>query len=292
VQVMLNPRLIVWPGSPLSLLIEQDDGSLLSLGSRYVPLIRLLRSWIGPVSALSVDEMLLARVADVTSARLLEDRVLITAGSHAKSEAWSGFRLCEADDALSDQQSGELVVEERREVDHPVLIIDNALRATCITALEEWFNRQTFSLADIDSERTSYSRHWVKPLDSKISDLLTVPLISWLDAITRNCRLHSEILLAEAKAYITPYGDVPTYHKDSERGPTITAVLFAHKQWQLDWGGELIIADMGGEPKIAIAPKPGRLVVFRGDLPHKAGAPSRVSSIARSTLVLRYEALT
>lgn len=58
-------------------------------------------------------------------------------------------------------------------------------------------------------------------------------------------------------------------HVDYERHPIIpdrerrlNLILFMHHRWETFWGGQLLLCDMHGKAKFAIAPTPGTLVGF------------------------------
>lgn len=74
---------------------------------------------------------------------------------------------------------------------------------------------------------------------------------------------------------IGPGGNLPT-HLDADGHARLgllrawSAVLFAHPDWEPEWGGELYFCDRHGNPVASYAPLPGRLVAFdcRGDAYH------------------------
>lgn len=285
---VLNPRVILWPGTKTSLVLVQDDGRFEEIFPVPNGLLPLLKGWSSRTSVTDIERSLANSGMDLNATALLDLGLLVRIEEASCLHEWQGFRLSDADVSLSPGGLEELEIDERTGVDFPVAVVDSSLSKDCQMTLTNWFSRQSFILADVDSERASFSKHWIRPLDSELGRLLATPVLGWMDALCRLCAPHLRLHLTEVKAYTTPYGDVPTYHQDSERGPTLTGVLYCHQDWQPDWGGELIIANSDGEPKVAIAPKPGRLVVFRGDLPHKAGSPSRLSYTPRNALVLRY----
>lgn len=283
-----NPRVIIWPGTRTSLVHVREDGRFENIAPVPTTLLLLLKGWSNPTSVTDIEQSLASSGIDLGAPALINLGLLVRIEEASRLYEWQGFRLSDADVSLSPGGLEELEIDERTGVDFPPAVVDNSLSESCQTTLANWFSRQSFILADVDSERASFSKHWIRPLDSELGRLSATPVLGWVDALCRLCAPNLRLNLTEVKAYATPYGDVPTYHQDSELGPTLTAVLYCHQEWQPDWGGELIIADSDGEPKVAIAPRPGRLVVFRGDLPHKAGSPSRLSCTPRNALVLRY----
>ena len=76
-------------------------------------------------------------------------------------------------------------------------------------------------------------------------------------------------------------------HKDSSRAEDQTAILYLNKTWLREWGGETMIYN-GNTVLHAELPKYNNLLVFPGNLYHKAGAVSRISPELRITLMFKF----
>jgi SM-20-related protein len=84
------------------------------------------------------------------------------------------------------------------------------------------------------------------------------------------------------------YGSDGTIHTDSKRDNSYTAVYYPHADWHPSWGGETVIFNADKTDIIAaVYPKPNRLVVFRGDLPHVARGVSRICPELRITCMFK-----
>lgn len=287
--ISANPRVLLWPGPQVTFAIADSSAQVRDVFPFSRALLGLLKYSFEPISSEKLDQILAVSGVEVTTKELLDKGLLVKSEDANPIDAWHGLRLTDLDGGFMRTNAAEPVVQERSVADLPLFVVDHLFSEDCIRAMASWFACQSFSLIDIDSDLTAFSRHWIRRLDPNSANLLSIPIFSWMDATSRHYFKSLNLNLAEAKAYITPYGDTPTYHRDSETGETITAILYLHPKWELDWGGELIISDLTGDPQIAVFPKAGRLVVFRGDLPHKAGAPSRLAFVPRQAIVLRYE---
>lgn len=98
--------------------------------------------------------------------------------------------------------------------------------------------------------------------------------------------------LALERAYVNQlyYGDQSSPHVDCDAGQGhVTALYFAHREWQPEWGGATLFLGGDGPFDISVAPRPGRLVIFPGDLLHSAGVPHRICRFARFSLTLKYK---
>lgn len=287
--VITNPQLVFWPGTVTELGLSDESERIVNIGLVSVRFCKLLRGWCNPTPIKKIDDALKAIQSDLTSQTLLGLGVIILAEKNVTLNVWEGFRICNTNSDMLIEGTDDIEIEEWEGVDFPVYVLDKPFNKVCLKSLIKWFSRQTFSRIDVDSESTSFSKHWVRFLDPQVERLLMVPLLGWIDALCRESMSMYNLRLIEVKAYMTPYGDIPTYHKDSEFGPTVTCIIFCHEVWGKDWGGELIIADKDEEPRMAIFPMPGRMVIFRGDLLHKAGVPSSLAKSTRQVIVFRYD---
>jgi len=64
-------------------------------------------------------------------------------------------------------------------------------------------------------------------------------------------------------------------------------LVYCCPRWEPAWGGETVFFDEDGDISAAILPRPGRVLVFRGNVLHVARAPSRFCPIERRVLVFK-----
>jgi SM-20-related protein len=91
------------------------------------------------------------------------------------------------------------------------------------------------------------------------------------------------------------YGNAHTFgldgsiHKDNPDDVNmVTTLVYCHRLWPLPWGGEtLFYSDDCENIDTIVFPKPGRLVVFPGNIPHAARSPTRVCRDLRISLVFK-----
>jgi SM-20-related protein len=81
------------------------------------------------------------------------------------------------------------------------------------------------------------------------------------------------------------FGAVQYPHHDTPGG--MTALYFANADWVPDWQGELVFYDKSGEACMLVAPKPGRLCLFNGEIVHRGGVPSPLCRKQRFTVVIK-----
>ncbi len=90
-----------------------------------------------------------------------------------------------------------------------------------------------------------------------------------------------------------PFGSEGTVHTDSSSPTSYTSGYYRHRAWQPNWAGESAILTKDRDDIVAsIYPKPNRLLIFRGDIPHVARAVSRTCPSLRVTLMFKTEKLS
>jgi hypothetical protein len=96
--------------------------------------------------------------------------------------------------------------------------------------------------------------------------------------------------LHDKRAYVNSAVNSDSYyaHRDSpEDSKDITVLYYANLDWQLDWGGETIFFKDDNDAVLAVSPRPGRVVVSRGAILHRASVPTRDCSEQRLTIVYK-----
>jgi SM-20-related protein len=84
------------------------------------------------------------------------------------------------------------------------------------------------------------------------------------------------------------YGSDGTTHTDSSLPGTYTCVYYPHKTWHPDWGGETVFFNQDKTDIAAcVYPRPNRMVVFDGTIPHVARGVSRTCPVLRVTLMFK-----
>jgi len=75
------------------------------------------------------------------------------------------------------------------------------------------------------------------------------------------------------RAYInnSNFSTVDKMHVDAPNNNEYTLLYYANIKWDINWGGETLFYDNSAKEIIAsIIPKPGRVVLFQGTIPHSA----------------------
>ncbi|WP_194792506.1 2OG-Fe(II) oxygenase [Pseudomonas sp. UFMG81] len=82
--------------------------------------------------------------------------------------------------------------------------------------------------------------------------------------------------------------DSPIHRDNKVDEQGLTVVLFCNEHWATSWGGELVFYDHRKENILkSVLPKPGRMVVFNGHVPHSARSPAATCDQLRMTLAFK-----
>ena len=89
------------------------------------------------------------------------------------------------------------------------------------------------------------------------------------------------------------HGDVTHMHSDGKLYYTCKTLLYyANQHWEYKWGGHTAFFDNNGDIKTTVEVKPGRIVIFDGNIPHTVLPMNiRSSPSFRFTVALKFESL-
>lgn len=86
------------------------------------------------------------------------------------------------------------------------------------------------------------------------------------------------------------FGSDGTLHTDSASSKSFTSVYYPHERWSPNWGGETVFFNQEETDILtSIYPKPNRLLIFSGIVPHVARGVSRICPVLRITLMFKTE---
>ncbi|MCO7593087.1 MULTISPECIES: 2OG-Fe(II) oxygenase [Pseudomonas] len=82
--------------------------------------------------------------------------------------------------------------------------------------------------------------------------------------------------------------DSPIHRDNLPSEPGHTAVLFCNDYWATTWGGELLFCNDAKTDIITAAlPKPRRIAIFNGEMPHRAKSPAIDCDRLRTTIAFK-----
>jgi SM-20-related protein len=182
----------------------------------------------------------------------------------------------------------------------PVTVYDNLLAPAEHAILWSFLNQPGWSHGGFSSDQPTADRYFYKhyagyrmsgsePLAAEIEDELVqnAPMLAsmWQGLKAGPLAGHR---LARCYANGMPGGTEGGLHLDSNIPTHMTAIYYPHLNWSPDFAGETLLFNPAGDEIIAaIYPRPNRLAVFAGTIPHVARPMSRKCSDLRITLMFK-----
>src|ERR1700730_791780 len=101
-------------------------------------------------------------------------------------------------------------------------------------------------------------------------------------------QLFPDHILARCYANGHSFGSEGTVHVDSDSADSLTAIFYPNRIWDINWAGETILFHRQPPEILAtVWPRPNRLIVFPGTIPHVARGISRSCPLLRITLMFK-----
>jgi hypothetical protein len=167
-----------------------------------------------------------------------------------------------------------------------IIVIDGLLTHDQIATACGAFSKLSFSLCDVDGEDTKYARHWKAEWPAK-----RVAAIDFFRLVEETVgRIYGayQLELVRVHCNLHMYGDLQFPHVDCSEHEGVTALYFANATWEREWMGETIFYDSSGDAEYAVAVKPGRLLIFDGNILHRGGVPNRECFEPRLSVAFKY----
>jgi hypothetical protein len=166
------------------------------------------------------------------------------------------------------------------------LVLDGQIRPALFDQVEGTFGSLPYILHDTDRPDTAHARHLVHRFADGGA---TNRVVAFVEERARHALQRLGLSagpLQRAYVNLTLHGDHQYAHVD---GDEWTALLFLCREWHTDWGGELLFYPNDGPAGLAVGvePRPGRLVLFDGQLLHRGGCPTRRCDGPRMTLAVK-----
>jgi hypothetical protein len=166
-----------------------------------------------------------------------------------------------------------------------VHIIDDAISPAFNQRLYDSLSRSGFTQSEGASEVTSAYKHLARDFDLDRLERSAFGKMS-NDAIREFVSEPQQIYRGYCNMML--FGHLGGMHRDCSLGwNDLSALYFVCPEWKANWGGELHMFDKSGDAQLAIAPRPGRLVLFRGKSLHSATAPSVICTVPRFSIALK-----
>lgn len=169
-----------------------------------------------------------------------------------------------------------------------VAVYDGLLPQADLLTLWSVLNRAGFTRTEVAREDTAEHRHWASEL--ALDRLQGMPFFAPTLAALAGFAPARRFRPYRSYVNAAHYGDMLFSHADCLPGAgEITALWYVCERWDHEWGGETVFFDAGRDLRAAVLPRPGRLVVFDGELLHAGRPPNRNCHVPRYTLAIKFE---
>ena len=169
-----------------------------------------------------------------------------------------------------------------------VCVFDGLVTAAELGAYVEGLARAPFTRTEVAKPETAEYKHWVSEMP--VANLLRLPIWPVTERAVAAMRPGERYRPYRAYTNFASYGDMLYTHTDClPEQRELTALWFLATRWEPEWGGETMFFDASGDALYCASPKPGRLVVFDGAIPHAGRPPSRICYAPRYTFAVKLE---
>ena len=186
---------------------------------------------------------------------MLANSLLVPEGSptitnSAGTQRWAGFLV--RDHAHSPMPGDTATLQRRRHTlsDKLIVVLDDCIERNWIHAAHRRFFQLPYRQIDLDTQETSFCRHWVNIFSPPDDYVSAVPLFRHLATLANNTWGENAVL-KRMDAYSTTHGDMPLLHRDLESGRGLTAVFYGNALWDPAWTSETgVLRRCGGAQNI------------------------------------------
>jgi len=146
------------------------------------------------------------------------------------------------------------------------------------------------SFTRTESARTDTEfRHWV--CEMPLANLPRTSLWPATESAVVQVRPTERFVPYRVYTNYASFGDALLTHVDAVAPlRELTALWYLCERWDTEWGGETLFYSDDGDAQVAVSPKPGRLVLFDGQIRHAGKPPNRNCPVGRYTFAIKLRA--
>jgi len=166
-----------------------------------------------------------------------------------------------------------------------IVVVDDLFPPEAVLEIHTFVKQLPYRLNVEDSPDSPYPGH--RKSELPLVAAVETPVFKQCMGLARELAVPAPLRLFRIHSNLHLYGDTQLPHFDRVDG--VTVLYHANPEWNERWMGETIFYDDSRDPVYAVAPRPGRVVVFHGGIWHRGGVPSRECSQGRITVALKFE---
>lgn len=197
--------------------------------------------------------------------------------------------------------SREKLEKEKRKDILPILIANKLDNQPLFELIDNVFDEQTIDklygeFRDFKSWKFTGSagntNHRKLSIDLQKKEKIDRILFDKADEILKTYNLKEFVKFRRAYASGMTHGTIHNLHVDDgfhNLNEIFTIMFYLNKEWDVTFAGETIFYYADNETIQSILPKPGRVILFDGAVPHLARDPSRICSELRMVATFKYQ---
>ncbi len=170
-----------------------------------------------------------------------------------------------------------------------IRVYDDLVAPQVLQQFSAALDQSPFTRNEVARPDTADYRHWAKNFEVPATERTplfkpTVEASKAFGSADRAYRLY--------RSYVNHagYGDMLFPHTDCMPGAgELTALWFICTEWNVDWGGETLFFNENEDAEFVVSPKPGRMVMFDGEISHCGRPPTRICYRPRYTFAMKLE---
>ncbi|MGD8380198.1 MAG: 2OG-Fe(II) oxygenase [Gammaproteobacteria bacterium] len=170
--------------------------------------------------------------------------------------------------------------EQASELESRIRIYDSLVPADHVQGIHQFLTQPRYTFGERSNPGDPFT-HWVTDLTTDDTP------VRWLAGQILQC-LPYETRVQRAYVNAHSFGDCPGIHVDGDSPAQETVLYYANPRWDANWSGETVFFNQQRDEIVrSIYPRPGRIVVFDGRIPHVARPPSRICNEIRLTVAFK-----
>jgi len=168
-------------------------------------------------------------------------------------------------------------------------VFDNLVSSVVLKQINDALDQSSFTRNEIAKPETQEHKHWAREMPIQATQQLPLFRPTMLASGTF-CAPGTRFNLYRSYTNYASFGDMLFTHTDCMPGAgEITALWFIAEHWEHEWGGETLFFNQHMDAEFVVSPKPGRLILFNGEIPHVGRPPNRICYTPRYTFAMKFE---
>lgn len=169
-----------------------------------------------------------------------------------------------------------------------VRVFDGLIKTSDLNGLAHALENGGFTKTEVARPETSQFKHWA--LNLSLEQAQNLPIYPPTVAAAGNFDPPHSYRAYRSYCNFAAYGDMLFIHTDAQpNAHELTALWFIAPEWNPEWGGETLFFNSQMDAEFVVSPRPGRLVVFDGAIPHVGRPPNRICYAPRYTFAYKLE---